>query len=240
MKKVLLSLLPCISVAQVGIGTNEPHQETLLDIKTETNDKAIGLPIVSLNSIIDNSVNPIKDPQKGFLVYNTNENLEQDGVVYGQGLFFHDGIEWQSISFSKKDELSEAYVKNIRLEDPNGSYPLFITNYTETIDNIEGGSFDELSGVFTAPKDYIYEINYSASLLALSHCLISINVNGIEVGNVIAIADVDLQSKSSTLALDLKQGDKVTVSVNPLISSGLNDKPITIQELKLQIRLQQL
>ena len=232
--------MPCIIMAQVGIGTNTPHSETLLDVKTESNDKAIGLPIVSLNSMIDNSVNPIKDPQKGFFVYNTNENLSQDGIVYGQGLFFHDGTEWQSVSFSKKDELIEATVKNIKLDDPNRNYPLFLTNYTETIDNIEGGSFYEINGVFTAPKDYIYEINYSTNLLALSHCVISVNVNGVEVGNIIAIANVDLQSKSSSLALDLKQGDEVTISLNPLLNTGLNDKPITIQELKLQIRLQQL
>lgn len=239
MKKVVLLLLLISGVvfSQVGIGTNTPDGESILDIKTEGGDKAVGLPFVSLESLIDNSVNPIKNPKEGFFVYNTNSNLTEDGVTYGKGLYYHDGVQWQAVSFENRGNLTEAFVENIRYEDPNGDYPDILTNYTEILDNIEGGSFNPVSGEFTVPKDSIYELNYSSSILALSSCIIGIRVNGVQVTNILVTASVNLQTVSSSIALDLKQGDTLDVIINPLQAYDLDNRPIVVQEFKVQLRL---
>lgn len=238
MKKgiVLVLLVSGVVFSQVGIGTNTPDVESILDIKTEGEDKAVGLPFVKLESLLDNRKNPIKNPKEGFFVYNTNSNLTEDGVTYGKGLYYHDGVQWQAVSFENRGSLTESFLENIRYNDPNGDYPDILTNYTEIIDNIGGGSFDPSTGVFSVPKDSIYELNYSSSLLALSSCIIGIRVNGVQITNILVIASVNIQTVSSSIALDLKRGDKLDVILNPIQAYDLNNRPIVVQEFKLQLR----
>lgn len=243
MKKIFLvfSIMGIIGKAQVGIGTASPDSETLLDLKSDEKDKVMGLPIVELKSLIDNDLNPIKNPKEGFFVYNSNELLTEEGINYGKGIFFHDGTKWNSINYTRTTHLSEAKVEDIRFNNPDEVFPYKFKNYTEIIDNIgDGGAFNEIEGTFTAPESSIYEVTLSSTILALSPAIFSVYVNDSVLASTIVTADVNLQSPSTTTALDLKKGDVVHIEMNPLQIYDLENKNIIINEFRVQFNSQTL
>ncbi|APD06455.1 hypothetical protein UJ101_00924 [Flavobacteriaceae bacterium UJ101] len=243
MKNLFLafSIMGIIGKAQVGIGTANPDAETLLDLKSEDQNMAMGLPVVELNSLIDNDLNPVKNPKEGFFVYNSNESLTESGINYGKGIFFHDGTKWNSVNYIRTTQLSEAKIENLRFGDPDGTFPYKFQDYIEVIDNIgDGGAFDEAAGTFTAPETSIYEVTLSTTILALSPAIFYVYVNDSVLASTIVTAAVNLQSPSTTTALDLKKGDVIRFEMLPLQPFELEDKNIIINEFRVQFNSQTL
>lgn len=87
MKKLLAFIiivsLSQFTFAQVGIGTDTPHQSTIFDVVAE--NKGIMMPNIALENRTDNTT--IENPADGLLVYNTttlfgNENTRLDPGYY--------------------------------------------------------------------------------------------------------------------------------------------------------------
>ena len=246
MKKFTLSLAVVVGGlllnAQVGIGTSSPDSETLLDLKTADNNKAVGLPTVSLESLTDNGRNPIENPKEGFFVYNTNELLTDGGVNYGKGLYFHDGIQWNPIQFVNFAALTEGSVTDLFLNDADPSlYPLALVDYTETRDNIggEAGSLDPVTGIFTAPSTGVYEMTMTGNnILALSDATLTILKNGDVVNSYAITGSVQRQSLSTTFSLDLDNGDEISLEITPDQLNLFPTQSINFGELKVQYNSQ--
>lgn len=130
---VLLSVV-CAS-AQVGIGTTNPTESSILDI-TST-DKGVLLPRISLNGT--NDVSTISMPAIGLLIYNTATTSD---VV--PGFYYWDNSQW--VKFSTSDMVREGWNldgNNLNSE-PN---PVFIgtTSYdpfVQKVNNQEMGRLD--------------------------------------------------------------------------------------------------
>ena len=95
MKKIYLAfaiLASTMAFSQVGIGTNSPNQESILDIVSTT--KGVLIPRVNLTSTtldLDSSTG-VGNP-KGLLVFNT-------GTTLAEGFYFWNGSEWRTVDNS--------------------------------------------------------------------------------------------------------------------------------------------
>ena len=101
MRFLTIVFLVCLfkqSVCQVGIGTNIPNNNAMLDI-TAT-DKGLLIPRVALLSPL--LATPLGSHVSGMIVYNTSNNADVQ-----PGLYMNDGIKWINISnaVSKIDSL---------------------------------------------------------------------------------------------------------------------------------------
>ena len=100
--KLLFYVLLCLSVklsAQIGIGTDRPNSNAILDI--ESNNKGVKLPRLKLQSI--HSPSPLIDHVAGMIVYNTNvSGNEINGI--GEGLYINDGTQWVLLQKSFNEE----------------------------------------------------------------------------------------------------------------------------------------
>ncbi|WP_026981254.1 hypothetical protein [Flavobacterium suncheonense] len=115
MQKLLLLLFYCHLTAQVGIGTNVPNSDAMLDVVNPS--KGVLLPRVSLQSTISSS--PMSNHVEGMMVYNTSENGSGISRVF-PGLYYNDGNNW--IRFNpntvKIGELKHSFATS----DHNGWY----------------------------------------------------------------------------------------------------------------------
>lgn len=68
---LLFTLFYCNAYSQVGIGTDEPHSSSLLDVFSQ--NKGVLIPRVSL--VATNSSKPVDNPENSLLVYNTATNI---------------------------------------------------------------------------------------------------------------------------------------------------------------------
>lgn len=113
MRTLLLLFFYCQLTAQVGIGTNVPNSDAMLDVVNPS--KGILLPRVSLESTI--SASPMTNHVEGMLVYNIAESASGISRVY-PGLYYNDGNTW--IRFNpntiKIGELKHSFATN----DHNG------------------------------------------------------------------------------------------------------------------------
>jgi len=121
--------------AQVGIGTTNPTESSILDISS--NNKGVLLPRISLNSTSD--VSTISTPATGLLIYNTSttSNVEP-------GFYYWDNSQW--VKFSTSDTVREGW--DLDGNNLNGeSNPVFIgtTSYhafVQKVNNQEIGRLD--------------------------------------------------------------------------------------------------
>lgn len=87
--KKLLTFITIVSIsqfttAQVGIGTDAPHQSTILDVVAA--DKGMILPNVALESRTDNTT--IENPADGLLVYNTTTLSGNENTSLAPGYYY--------------------------------------------------------------------------------------------------------------------------------------------------------
>lgn len=107
----------CSMFSQVGIGTDTPNKDSVLDISSDS--KAILITRVSL--IQTNSPSPLTNHIAGMIVYNTSLAGTGDTAVY-QGFYYNNGSQWIRL-----EPLSTAIgdIKHSLLtEDHNGWYKL--------------------------------------------------------------------------------------------------------------------
>ena len=93
MKKIFLAfaiLTSTMVFSQVGIGTNSPNQESILDIVSTT--KGVLIPRVNLTSTTLDLDGTGGNP-KGLLVFNT-------GTTLAEGFYFWNGSEWRTVDNS--------------------------------------------------------------------------------------------------------------------------------------------
>lgn len=93
MKKIYLAfaiLASTMAFSQVGIGTNTPNQESILDIVSTT--KGVLIPRVNLTSTTLDLDGTGGNP-KGLLVFNT-------GTTLAEGFYFWNGSEWRTVDNS--------------------------------------------------------------------------------------------------------------------------------------------
>ncbi len=92
MKYIFFIILTFISFnirAQVGIGTNSPNQESVLEI--DANDKGILMSTVELSTTSSSS--PLSSHVEGMMVYNTATSGTDPDNVY-PGIYYNDGNRW--------------------------------------------------------------------------------------------------------------------------------------------------
>lgn len=87
---LLVLLLPISLVAQVGIGTTNPHSSSVLHI--ESSDKGLLVPQVALVDVT-NTTTPVSSPKVGLLVWNTNDSVVGGA---GKGFYFFKNNKWNN------------------------------------------------------------------------------------------------------------------------------------------------
>ncbi|WP_313804013.1 hypothetical protein [Flavobacterium sp.] len=117
MRILLLLLINSPIFAQVGIGTNTPNNNAMLEVYNDS--KGILLPRVALqNSAI---ANPLSGHVQGMLVYNVAENSSGVTRVY-PGMYYNDGNRW--IRFVPKTTTVGELKHSFHNADHNGWYLL--------------------------------------------------------------------------------------------------------------------
>ncbi|MFD2942221.1 hypothetical protein [Flavobacterium notoginsengisoli] len=94
---MIVSLFSTYANAQVGLLSNNPNKDAVLDLnKTDgTNTKGLLLPKVALTAI--NSASPMTAHVKGMRVYNT-ATAGSGATRVIPGMYFNDGTQWVDIS----------------------------------------------------------------------------------------------------------------------------------------------
>jgi len=116
---LFLLLIPCFSMAQVGIGTSTPEASARLQIDAASGSNAKGFlpPRVSLSAT--NNIAPFTaTPATGILVYNTaTGGTSPDNVT--PGFYYYDGSKWQRIINQQPDATVE-----FNTASPNSTSPV--------------------------------------------------------------------------------------------------------------------
>lgn len=124
---VLLFIISLKTLAQIGIGTNNPHQSSILEIASS--NKGLLLPRLSKAE-----ANSIINPAIGLMVY--CENCCENGMLYS-----YNGDEWETIgSCFQLGTTPPSTIASIKFETPNPhSYvigqPDFVTGSFQPISN---------------------------------------------------------------------------------------------------------
>jgi hypothetical protein len=124
--------------AQVGIGTKNPSESTVLDMQAE--DRGVLFPRVHLKAL--NELSPVKGTLgdmkiKGLIVFNINPNLEdKDLKGKSEGFYVWSGMSWNRLS--TRSEVLEL-IKEIDNSDINAVLNLLI-NQTKPGDPFKGTS----------------------------------------------------------------------------------------------------
>lgn len=113
--------IPFSTIAQVGIGTTNPSTSSILDVYSK--DKGILIPRVDLNNL--NTPNPIANPEKSMLVWNTDAN----GNGNQEGFYYWSGSVWEPLT---KENSGSGSSESWSLTGNNISNTNFIgtTNYS--------------------------------------------------------------------------------------------------------------
>lgn len=131
-------MLTTYSYAQVGISTNNPNKNAVLDLnKTDgTNTKGLLLPRVSLNSTTDYA--PMEAHIAGIKVYNT-ATAGTGTTAVSPGEYYNDGTQWlrMTTNFWQLDGNTVSSIKTIGTSD-NFDLPV-VTNNTEKMRMTTGG-----------------------------------------------------------------------------------------------------
>lgn len=141
--------------AQVGIGTNNPNPNALLDINASTNVGGLLLPRVTLTST--SSFAPLAAHVQGMTIYNT---VTLNDVTPGQ--YYNDGTRWIRVERTTPIQ-SVTYANDISIgkNTPGGAPPAYA--------NIAG-----MSLTFTASKTSVF-VNFTASGLGYTNSMSSVH-----------------------------------------------------------------
>jgi hypothetical protein len=117
MRKLLLLFFYCNLYSQVGIGTNVPNEDAMLDVVNS--NKGILLPRVNLQQT--DLPNPMASHVAGMIVYNTAQSGSDIKTVY-PGLYYNNGNSWIRLNPNtvKIGELKHSFATS----DHNGWYLL--------------------------------------------------------------------------------------------------------------------
>ncbi|GAA5091850.1 hypothetical protein GCM10023210_19980 [Chryseobacterium ginsengisoli] len=163
---ISLFILGNLYNAQIGIAPNpadhEPHQNSILDVKSSTPSKTVLLPVVSQ---ITNAADPDNDNNyRGAIAYSKN-----NATIYE-----HDGTNWSSI-YNYVVEVRPQYFahfsrsSNLSLSCNGGLLPPYGCTSSGTISLVNNGSSDFLgssinlslaSNVVTVNETGLYRITY--------------------------------------------------------------------------------
>jgi hypothetical protein len=162
----LLFLFESLFYAQISIAPNpanhEPHQNSILDVKSSTPAKAVLLPVVSQ---ISNAADPDNDNNfRGAIVYSKN-----NGTIYE-----HDGTNWSSIYNYIVDVKPQYFAhfsrpSNLNLSCNGGLLPPYGCTATGIIPLVNNGSSDFqgssinlslASNVVTVNETGLYRVTY--------------------------------------------------------------------------------
>ena len=90
---VFTIFLSLVGAAQVGIGTTNPDDSSILDITAS--DKGILVPRVSLSSIATTTLDGVNTASTGLLIYNTNAAVTGGS---GVGYYYFNGTTWERLT----------------------------------------------------------------------------------------------------------------------------------------------
>lgn len=137
----LFIIVPFFAIAQVGIGTVDPHPSSILDISSP--DKGILIPRIDLGNFT--STSPIANPVKSMMVWNTDAS---NGGA-NEGFYFYTGADWNTLKESNGGGSSEGSW-SLSGNNINGSQFLGTTNYTTLkvkVNNNEVSSYHPNGGI---------------------------------------------------------------------------------------------
>ena len=109
MKKILPTLFVLLNLglyAQVGIGTTNPDNSSILDV--ESDEKGILIPRMTALDRIG-----ITSPAEGLMVYQTDDV---------KGFYFYDGTSWDRMLKESKDPVPTGAIFSFPLETPPTGY----------------------------------------------------------------------------------------------------------------------
>ncbi|MDH7914158.1 hypothetical protein [Winogradskyella sp. SYSU M77433] len=102
---MIVFLFPIFVLSQVGVGTTNPDESSMLDISSS--DKGVLVPRLSLNDVTNLS-SPINSPATGLLVWNTNASVTGGN---GVGFYFFNGAQWIPIQQTLNND-ADFYLEN--------------------------------------------------------------------------------------------------------------------------------
>lgn len=174
MKKIILlfSLKAAIVYSQVGIGTTNPDPSSVLDIQAL--NKGLLIPRINL------SANPIPNPQKSLLVWNT------DTSVYSEGFYYFTGSTWKRLEnnniWNINGNTGTSEVTDFLGNTDNKSLAFRTNNITRMRigSEVPGSSFTNISMSLSPSSSYTGSIVSMNNTLDVQSGSSAANVFGIE------------------------------------------------------------
>lgn len=166
MKKIILLLSLKVSVlySQVGIGTTSPDPSSILDIQSTS--KGLLIPRINL------STNPVLNPQKSLLVWNT------DTSVYSEGFYYYNGSIWKRL-------------ENNNVWNTNGNTGT--SDVTDFLGNIDNKSLAIRTNNITRMR-----IGSEVTGSSFTNVSMSLNPSSAYTGSIVSLNNtLDVQSGSS-------------------------------------------
>ncbi|KQC34208.1 hypothetical protein AAU57_13340 [Nonlabens sp. YIK11] len=226
---LFIALIPYVSMAQVGIGTEAPSAGLLLDVKAAPESSGVVLPDVDILDLF--TVDPLPlGTELGTLVFNTNTST-------GKGYYFWDGTAWTRFN-AYIGQMAKYSNPSAGVTGPNmnsGGGNVRIVGNTEFSDNPVLYQASGNTGI-TVNETGIYQVTVALSLVGTygttgtpqrnsrAEIDIRIRVNGADRGplyrstemNMTATAgDVDNGSLSFTQSVKIDAGQTITLRYNP-------------------------
>jgi hypothetical protein len=174
MKKIILlvSLKSFMFYSQVGIGTTSPDPSSVLDIQATS--KGLLIPRINLTT------NPVLNPQKSLLVWNT------DTSVYSEGFYYFDGNIWTRLQnnniWNTTGNMGTSEVTDFLGNIDNKSLAIRTNNITRMRIGSEaaGSSFTNVSMSLNPSSSYTGSIVSLNNTLDVQNGSSAANVFGIE------------------------------------------------------------
>lgn len=199
-------LLPIYGFAQVGIGTDTPHVDAVLDI--QASDKGILIPKVELTST--SNASPITSPKNSLLVYNTQEINDVT-----PGFYFWSIDKWVSLEDVEDFKDKGLPWFNKATED----YTVTNTNDIYRLGNVSSGT-NKVFGKFTVfiddsfsnPGGFIGKFGSTSSSWA-SDDAITMNFlrgRGTDYENASTIANGDIVGEINWKSASSGSGDAIS------------------------------
>lgn len=168
------------SFAQVGIGNTDPHASSLLDIRTDDNDKGILIPRVDISNL--GTAAPVTGPVASLLVYNTN-------TTTGPGFFYWNGTRWVGIDNEKDWKLKGntgttagndflGTTDNVALQFKTRNFSRF--EITSGTSQTTGGRLRAFTNGTAAEPIYSWNTNSGTGMFQQSGNAIGFSTNGTE------------------------------------------------------------
>lgn len=174
MKKIILlvSLKSFMFYSQVGIGTVNPDPSSVLDIQATS--KGLLIPRINLTT------NPVLNPQKSLLVWNT------DTSVYSEGFYYYNGSVWKALErnniWNTNGNAGTSDVTDFLGNTDNKSLAIRTNNITRMRigSEVAGSSFTNVSMSLNPSSSYTGSIVSLNNTLDVQNGSSAANVFGIE------------------------------------------------------------